>query len=304
MTISGSCFRLISAIAACGLGALTVDAAEIRADPRVPSFKVILEGRIEAGDFDKLRSFVFDDERGKGLFEIYLASPGGDLAEAMKIGLLVRSLKWGTSIPSKSITPEISKMEAARNGVKNFNNNMCASACFFVFVAGIERGLAPWEPILGIHRPYLSESDLKALSSENAIATANRIRVTIENYFREMSVPAKYLDQMFSIPKDEVRWISEKEYEADFEGFIPELRDWVDARCDNRTDVEKKISKELKHKAPAKYTPAEWSIWKMLQEKSHQQIDCEVDIQMDLASEAYMRVVHNLPARQPGAAVK
>jgi hypothetical protein len=205
MTIPSSCVRFISAIAACGLGALTVDAAEIRADPRFPKARVTLEGRIEAGDFDKLRSFVFDDERGMHLFEIYLASPGGELAEAMQIGRLVRSLKWTTSIPSKSITPEIREKEAALRGLKNSKaNNMCASACFFVFVAGIERGPVLGEPILGIHRPYLSESDLKALSSDKAIATANRTRATVENYLREMGVPAKYLDQMFSIPKDEV----------------------------------------------------------------------------------------------------
>ena len=244
-------------------GQLAVDAAEIRADPRY-SFRVILEGRIEAGDFDKLRSFVFDDDRGKYLIEIYLASPGGDLAEAMKIGRLVRSLKWTTSVPDKSVTPEISELENARRGVKNYKaNNMCASACFFVFVAGIERGLE-WEgPILGIHRPYLSESDLKALSSDKAIATANRTRATVENYIREMGVPTKYIDQMFSIPKDEFRWISKQEYEADFEGYILELRDWLEARCDNvLTDLEKKIWKQTRHKTLTSLLRRSGQIWK------------------------------------------
>ena len=43
---------------------------------------------------------------------------------------------------------------------------------------------------------------------------------------------------MFSVPKDEIRWISNDDFEADFNGFIPELKDWVDARCDKRTDIE------------------------------------------------------------------
>src|SRR5947209_863697 len=102
MAASGSSFQLITAIAACGLGVVTVDAAEIRADPYYErGGRVILEGKIETGDFDKLRSFVFEGERGVGLFAIYLASPGGDLAEAMKIGRLVRGLKWATEVPSK-----------------------------------------------------------------------------------------------------------------------------------------------------------------------------------------------------------
>lgn len=46
-----------------------------------------------------------------------------------------------------------------------------------------------------------------------------------------MGVPTKYTDQMFSVSKDEIRWIANDELEADFEGFIPELRDWIGARC-------------------------------------------------------------------------
>ena len=59
-------FRLIAAIAACALGSVTVDAAEIRADP----FRgAVLEGKIEAGDFERLRSFILD-----GVSEIGRAS--------------------------------------------------------------------------------------------------------------------------------------------------------------------------------------------------------------------------------------
>jgi hypothetical protein len=44
----------------------------------------------------------------------------------------------------------------------------------------------------------LSDSDLKTLSGDQAITSANRNRTTVENYLKEMNVPAEYADLMFS----------------------------------------------------------------------------------------------------------
>ena len=57
-----------------------------------------------------------------------------------------------------------------------------------------------------------------------------------------MGVPAKYGDMMFAVPKNEVRWIGEADFRA-IEGVIPELKDWLAAKCDERTDVEKALWK-------------------------------------------------------------
>jgi hypothetical protein len=87
----------------------------------------------------------------------------------------------------------------------------------------------------------LSDSDLKTLSGDQAITSANRNRTTVENYLKEMNVPAEYADLMFSVPKDKVRWIGKEKFEADLEGVIPGLKDWLAARCDKRTDIEKAV---------------------------------------------------------------
>jgi hypothetical protein len=55
-----------------------------------------------------------------------------------------------------------------------------------------------------------------------------RTRAIVESYLREMGVPAKYADEMFSESKDSIRWISHEEVRADFDGFITELRDWAE----------------------------------------------------------------------------
>jgi hypothetical protein len=132
--------------------------AEIRrtssAEARHVNFAdVILEGRIETGDYDKLLKLI--DERCGEAADcpnvIFLASPGGDLIEAMKIGRLVRKLRLETSVPidvppvPSDLPPQDrQKIEADLKAFKSVlkdakANYMCVSACFFIFVAGVYR---------------------------------------------------------------------------------------------------------------------------------------------------------------------
>jgi hypothetical protein len=169
---------------------------------------------------------------------------------------------------------------------------MCASACFFVFVGGIHRkydleGLFGG-PALGVHRPYLRETSLKALSSDQALAAANQNRTMVEAYLKEMGIPQKYADQMFLVSKDEVKWISEREFDADFEGFIPELKDWVDAKCDDRTEVEKKIWKQLEHTSSSQQTSSEKIMMGAIMEKMLKKYKCEVKERGALAFRAIL----------------
>jgi hypothetical protein len=198
---------------------------------------------------------------------IFLASPGGDLIEAMKMGRLIRKLRLRTEVPSDLPPPDREKAEATlKNPKASF---VCASACFFIFVAGIDRDRWFFAPILGIHRPYLSEADLKKLSGNQAIASAVQLRTLVEDYLKEMGVPTKYAELMFSIPKDQVRFIKESDFESDLEGYIPELRDWLDAKCNNLTDIEKVESKriEAKKKRGEKLVGYDEQLNKMLSEK-------------------------------------
>lgn len=232
MAIFHSLFRLMAVFVACVLGSGTVGAAEIRVDPSGEAdTRAILEGKITAGDFDKIVSYIINGHRP---VEIYLASPGGDLAEAMKIGLLVRSLKLSTIVPSKTLSNQKRDFTAAQHDLKDPKANyMCASACFFVFVAGIHRSHDLGGPaILGIHEPFLSENDVKRLGLEQASAAAERVRTVVEKYLKEMGISLEYAKNMYFAPKGSIQWIRNDEFEADFNGFIPELQNRVDAKCD------------------------------------------------------------------------
>jgi hypothetical protein len=228
--------RLIAALAICTATAMPIDAAEIKAGTF--SNLVIMEGNIETGDYEKLRRFIEEHVYTNSL---YLASPGGNVAEAIRIGRLVRALYLETEIPGRD--PILKECPWRADGICEIiipphmekENYMCASACFFVFVAGVHRITyleLQDEPILGVHRPFFSDNDLKALSADEAIGSANRLRAFIESYLKEMDVPAKYAELIFSVPKDQNGWVTGAEFKSDLNGFIPVLKDWMDARCD------------------------------------------------------------------------
>lgn len=208
--------------------------------------EVVFEGQIEPGDCLKFRNFMSK----QGAHRIYLASPGGNLREAMEIGRLVRALKLETIVPGKWTTDDINRKWAEARNLKAYKHNyMCASACFFIFAAGISREFDGDDPILGIHRPYLSEDDLRKLNYDQALRAGRETKTTVEAYLREMSVPSKYSDRLFSISPGAIQWISTDEFEADFHGIIPELKDWVSAQgkaklqevLDDRKDIERDI---------------------------------------------------------------
>jgi hypothetical protein len=305
--------RLLIALTVYAASCPHLHAADIRADFVGKPFvsrsglkygprDVIIEGKIEAGDYDKLRN-IYGERQSEfflGMSDnvLSLASPGGDLAEAMKIGRLVRALKLITDVPSRN-RPHIIGQGPQVGEHKLTNpqaNYACASACFFIFVAGVKRIQDSWsddDPILGIHRPFLSDSDLRMLSGDQAIASSDRLRTAVENYLKEMGVPAKYADMMFTVPKDEVRWIGSADFKNDLKGIIPELKDWMAARCDTRTDVEKALWKKMvadpRHPVPTEGT-AERSLFDLMQKKMAEMYSCEDNNVDTLSAEAWLQM--------------
>lgn len=186
---------------------------------------VVLEGHIDAGDFDKVERIA----REATPTGIYLASPGGNLAEALRIGTLVRRLAWETkSAEGPDITPPIRDSVALAYGVRDpARNNQCTSACFFIFVAGIYRDGHG----LGIHRPFMAPGEAERLAPEDVSKVTDKVRFVVEVFLQRMGVPSKYADEMYRVPSDRMRWLTPDEIGADFSGFIPQVREWVKTQC-------------------------------------------------------------------------
>ena len=90
---------------------------------------------------------------------------------------------------------------------------------FFDLRCRIYRSLS-WAGRLGIHRPQLEHKVVPLTENEITVAT-NVARNVIRLYLKKMNVPDKYLDLMYSVPTNELRWISQDEFEFRFKRVRP-----------------------------------------------------------------------------------
>jgi hypothetical protein len=196
---------------------------------------LILEGKIEAGDYISIRNFLSEASNFKKMSGVvFLASQGGNVFEAVKIGYLIRRLRLSTDAPSRPPpTVRSSGSEVILPlDLANPKHYQCTSACFLLYVAGMYRDFI-WAGRLGIHQPQIEHKPVGATENDISIAMVD-MRDTIKRYLEEMNVPNKYLDLMYSVPPNEVRWVTQNEFNADLKGYIPEVRALLDAKCNAR----------------------------------------------------------------------
>ena len=199
---------------------------------RVVRGVLILEGKIEAGDYTTVRNFLADDANFKKMNgAVFLASPGGNVLEALQIGYLIRRLGLSTDAPSRP--PPTTRSSGGEiihpPDLANQRQYLCTSACFLLYVAGIYREFI-WAGRLGLHHPQLERKPIGATDNDIALATAD-MRNKLKDYFEQMNVPSKYMDLMYSTPPNEVRWITQDEINADLKGYIPEVRALLNTKC-------------------------------------------------------------------------
>lgn len=144
---------------------------------------LLVEGEIEKGDGAKLRQIIekisvtFSEkfELKTRVGKIHFNSPGGDLYEAMTIGRLIRQ---------EMITTQVTR------------DSLCYSACVIAYLGGVQR--IPVGPI-GIHSFY-SKEFIGAPNFSQASERYNEVSSQIENYLKELRIPASFLDEMKKVP--------------------------------------------------------------------------------------------------------
>ena len=127
------------------------------------------------------------------------------MAEALKIGIIVRRYSLHTFVDSK-----------------------CASACFFLWISGIYRVGVP-----EIHRPYNPDKKLRFLSLKQSMGFYKRVEQDIAEFLVSIDVekhfPSNFVDIMLSVePKkamslDELNNLSPNlfnRYEPGIEQFL------------------------------------------------------------------------------------
>lgn len=195
------------------------------ADVRLQNQSFVIEGEIEPGDYDKLEALV--SSKGWYVHTVTIGSRGGDIEEALKIGRLIREMRFATIVP-------VSREGEGHHPILDPSNATCASACFYIFVAGVYRVGGD----LGIHRATPSDEYLNAVQFDEAIEEYRRFRQMITDYIVEMGVSTDYVDRIFSIPANRIEYLGEEEIEKYFLHEIPEVDDWLSARCPRFTPLE------------------------------------------------------------------
>ena len=151
-----------------------------------PVGPLVISGEIVPGDYDQLLSKITGDEnRFLALNKVILASDGGDVAEALKIATLVKSLY------SEVIVGTLT--------------GRCVSACFFIYAAANQREVNG-ERLLGINRPYIADAE-KAPAPDAAIGES-RALMQVRGFLRENNVPNYLVDEMFRRASDDAYWLS------------------------------------------------------------------------------------------------
>lgn len=280
------------------LGALTlgfsfgVESSHALEELKVYRGVLILEGKTVVGDYDKLRNFLGTQSNFEKISNgVFLASPGGNIAEAMRIGHLIRALRLSTDAPSGpplGIPKFGESLIRPNNLVDPKTNYQCASACFLIYVSGVYRKLN-WVGRLGVHRPVRLESNSKKLTVDQELDLTWRVRATVKKYLKEMNVPDKYVDLIYSVPPNEVRWITQNEFDSDLQGFIPELGNWVGPQCNPRPSEENVAFDELRRRS-ARLENAQASENEKKVLRLEKQFECWTKVKTELSNEAWRKL--------------
>jgi len=183
---------------------------------------LLLKGEIEPGDYQRLLKIIRANPdrfwQSKG---IVLASPGGDIQEALKIARFVK----GTYTPvfvGKATGP-------------------CVSACFFIYATAARREAAT--ETIGIHRPYVHPQHLNSLTPRQAEALQKELLKQARSYLAELLVPTNIIDKMFQRASTEVYWLSDDEIEEQLGRRPPWYEQFLIARCGLDKSLEKRYFK-------------------------------------------------------------
>jgi hypothetical protein len=195
--------------------------------------QIIIEGDIVAADSNHFLELLRTNH--PFVERVYLRSSGGSISEALKIGRLIRKNLLSTVAPT-----ELFAEKNIGNGVlfdthglsASHDNKICegeechcASACFLIWAAGVEReGNA-----LGLHRISIQSTEFGNLPPERASLIYRLLLDEARNYMTEMEVPGRFIEMLVDTSSSDIRWLAFAEASSMLE--IPSIAEWIGAAC-------------------------------------------------------------------------
>lgn len=227
-----------------------------------------LYGPIVVGDYDRFQDMIqANTEQGFYTYAISLASPGGDVQEALRIGYAVRKYALVSYAPDLKIyypelpaDPSNYEMKLYAAGIINYFvstrrlggryikitsnkaaigkvpnlaydfNAQCSSACALIYFGGVERS-----GVVGLHHVYVPEG-ASYQETDNRLEEARKL---LDAYFYDMHVPADAVFAMRTTQSNDISWRREI-------GEIDEnLREFLVQECHLPTRAEEDRAIEL-----------------------------------------------------------
>ncbi len=149
---------------------------------------MLVSGPIQEGDSDR-----FEIALGKQAVRpdiVALHSPGGAVAEALRIGDIIRASGLNTMIAPDAV---------------------CNSACPIVLFSGVER-LVSKQGWVGMHQAYLGADTF--LTSRDTAYTIQALQAEVMAYIAEMGVNPLVLSHAMATPPEEIYYLLPEELET------------------------------------------------------------------------------------------
>ncbi|WP_316186926.1 MULTISPECIES: hypothetical protein [unclassified Bradyrhizobium] len=166
---------------------------------------IAAEGVITDTTADNLRAFLdsFGHTHNPGRPAIRFHSPGGSLSGGIKLGELVRQLKFDT---------EVGQSQPDEYGHWRRAPGFCASACSFAFLGGLHRSVSAGE--FGVHQFYneLSLRDPFAkLFSALDVSHHQLVSAMLIDYVYRMGVDPRLVSLASSVLPEQMHFLAEEE---------------------------------------------------------------------------------------------
>jgi hypothetical protein len=223
-------------------------------------------GPIQAGDYEKVRDLYRKNH--PFIADFTIASPGGNVAEAIKIGQLFRQYLIQANAPLRIALskeePFFVSIPSDLPECQELNSCVCASACALIWFGAVDRfGSA------GLHRPRTDDPSFKALDATKATQAYRETLNSVRQYMDTMEVPKPLIETMIATGSADIKWVDGVD---DGLERPPSLAEWEDATCGRLTSEEKKVLR----KNTKSMTPEELNLKSQLEIRDKKRITCKI----------------------------
>lgn len=200
---------------------------------------ITMTGEIIAGDAERLATIFTSVKPYMASYYLYpsllyLNSPGGDVSEAIRIAELIKTLGITvTTVP---------------NGKVPNGKGVCASSCFLIYVAALQRSASGIDTLrtegrkgnlspLGVHRPYLrtpADGQVSARLQEQAMSE-------MRAYLVKSSVGHTLIDKMMAHASNDIYWLNAEEI-RELGSYSPGVEEQLIFACGYNSKRESNLS--------------------------------------------------------------